>query len=124
MTLDESLVHALRSDYSHAPISRSDQVMLDYVIQLTKDATRITAEDHARLDGAGFDEKAILQIMLIASLFNYINRVADAPGAGRVLHPGVGSRPESQVTVSTRRRNRLAQCTQLTFMWMGIRRRL
>ena len=57
--------------------------MLDYVAQLTRDATRITPEHHARLRDAGFDDKAILQITLIASWFNYINRVADALGVGR-----------------------------------------
>ncbi len=31
----------------------------------------------------GFDDLEILQITLIASWFNYINRVADAPGIGR-----------------------------------------
>ena len=31
----------------------------------------------------GFDDKGILQITLIASWFNYINRVADALGVGR-----------------------------------------
>lgn len=57
--------------------------MLDYVVQLTKDATRISSQDHERLRGAGFDDKAILQITLIASWFNYINRVADSLGVGR-----------------------------------------
>jgi alkylhydroperoxidase family enzyme len=57
--------------------------MLDYVVKLTKDATRISKNDHARLRSAGFDDKAILQITLIASWFNYINRVADALGVGR-----------------------------------------
>lgn len=57
--------------------------MLDYVAQLTRDATRIGPEDHARLHESGFDDKAILQITLIASWFNYINRVADALGVGR-----------------------------------------
>jgi hypothetical protein len=32
---------------------------------------------------AGFDDRAILQINLIASWFNYINRVADGLGVGR-----------------------------------------
>src|SRR5712691_8957647 len=31
----------------------------------------------------GFDDRAILQITLIAAWFNYINRVADALGVGR-----------------------------------------
>lgn len=57
--------------------------MLDYVIQITKDATQITADDQVRLRSAGFDDKAILQITLIASWLNYINRVADALGVGR-----------------------------------------
>ncbi len=57
--------------------------MLDYVVQLTKDATRIGPQDHERLRSEGFDDRAILQITLIASWFNYINRVADALGVGR-----------------------------------------
>ena len=57
--------------------------MLDFVVQLTKDATKIQRDDHDKLRAAGFDDKAILQIALIASWFNYINRVADALGVGR-----------------------------------------
>jgi alkylhydroperoxidase family enzyme len=57
--------------------------MLDYVVQLTRDATAITPAHHERLRAAGFDDKAILQITLIAAWFNYINRVADALGVGR-----------------------------------------
>ncbi|HKY27848.1 MAG TPA: hypothetical protein VJM12_07880 [Pyrinomonadaceae bacterium] len=57
--------------------------MLDYVVQISHDATRISQADHDRLRSAGFDDKAILQITLIASWFNYINRVADALGVGR-----------------------------------------
>lgn len=57
--------------------------MLDYVVQLTRDATKISQGDHEKLHASGFDDKAILQITLIASWFNYINRVADALGVGR-----------------------------------------
>jgi alkylhydroperoxidase family enzyme len=35
------------------------------------------------LRAVGFDDTAILQITLIASFFNYINRVADGLGVGR-----------------------------------------
>jgi len=76
-------VSALQDDYAKAPISEQERVMLDYVAQLTRDATRISREDHARLREVGFDDKGILQITLIASWFNYINRVADALGVGR-----------------------------------------
>ena len=74
---------ALERDYRTAPLSEADRAMLDYVAQLTRDATRITPDDHARLRQVGFDDRAILQITLIASWFNYINRVADALGVGR-----------------------------------------
>jgi uncharacterized peroxidase-related enzyme len=77
------LVQALEADYTKAPIKEQDRVMLDYVVQVTKDATRIAPGDHDRLRAVGFDDKAILQITLIASWFNYINRVADALGVGR-----------------------------------------
>ena len=73
----------MEEDYEHAPISEQDRVMLDYVVQVTKDATRISPADHERLRAVGFDDKGILQITLIASWFNYINRVADALGVGR-----------------------------------------
>ncbi len=77
------MVDALQTDYENAPISEQDRVMLDYVVQLTKDATKISPKDHERLRAVGFDDKGILQITLIASWFNYINRVADALGVGR-----------------------------------------
>ena len=77
------MVQALQEDYRTAPIDESDRTMLDYVVQLTKDATKISKDDHERMRAAGFDDKAVLQITLIASWFNYINRVADALGVGR-----------------------------------------
>jgi hypothetical protein len=43
--------------------------MLDYVARLTREPSRMTPED--------------LQINLIASWFNYINRVANGLGVGR-----------------------------------------
>jgi alkylhydroperoxidase family enzyme len=57
--------------------------MLDYVVQVTRDATRIGPAYHDRMRAVGFDDRAILQITLIAAWFNYINRVADALGVGR-----------------------------------------
>ena len=76
-------MQSLRDDYTKAPLAAQDRAMLDYVVKLTKDATRVSPDDHARLRSVGFDDRAILQITLIASWFNYINRVADALGVGR-----------------------------------------
>jgi uncharacterized peroxidase-related enzyme len=76
-------VEALERDYTAAPITPQERVMLDYAVKLTKDATKVGKEDHERLRAAGFDDQGILQITLIAAWFNYINRVADALGVGR-----------------------------------------
>jgi alkylhydroperoxidase family enzyme len=81
--LDAEFVEALKRDYTSAPITHAERVMLDYVVQITKDATRITPEFHEQLRAVGFDDRGILQITLLASWFNYINRVADALGVGR-----------------------------------------
>jgi uncharacterized peroxidase-related enzyme len=83
VTLDKEMVEALKMDYATAPISAQDRAMLDYVVKLTKDATKVWKDDIDGLRAAGFDDRGILQITLIASWFNYINRVADALGVGR-----------------------------------------
>ena len=93
MTLDPALVDALCEDYRSAPISTQNRVMLDFVVQLTKDATRISPDDHRKLRAVGFDDTGILQITLIASWFNYINRVADALGVGREPEGPLDSTP-------------------------------
>jgi alkylhydroperoxidase family enzyme len=64
-------------------LSPADRAMLDFVGKITVDATSIGPDDHGKLRDQGFDDRAILQITLIASWFNYINRVADALGVGR-----------------------------------------
>jgi len=83
VTLDDALIAALREDYRTAPITEQERVMLDFVVKLTKDATRCSPADHEALRAVGFDDRGILQITLIAAWFNYINRVADALGVGR-----------------------------------------
>jgi len=57
--------------------------MLDYAAKLTHHAWKVTPEDIRRLRQVGFDDRGILQINLIASWFNFINRVADGLGVGR-----------------------------------------
>jgi uncharacterized peroxidase-related enzyme len=77
------MVAALQKDFRTAPISEQNKAMLEYVVKLTKDATQCSPADHDKLRAVGFDDRGILQITLIASWFNYINRVADALGVGR-----------------------------------------
>jgi alkylhydroperoxidase family enzyme len=73
----------LRRDPTKADLSTADKAIVDFVIRLTKAAYKLMPEDIAKLRSVGFDDVGILQITLIASWFNYINRVADALGVGR-----------------------------------------
>ena len=73
----------MEKDYTTAPITPQERVMVEYVVKLTKDATKVWKDDIEGLRKAGFNDRGILQITLIASWFNYINRVADALGVGR-----------------------------------------
>lgn len=43
----------------------------------------MTERDVQTLRDAGFDDRGILQITMIAGWFNYANRVADALGLGK-----------------------------------------
>jgi len=81
------MVAALQKDYRTAPISEQDKAMVEYVVKLTRDSTQCSRADHDKLRAVGFDDRGILQITLIASWFNYINRVADALGVGRDIQP-------------------------------------
>ena len=82
-SLDEELANALRRDWRTAPLDERDRALLGYVEKLTKDPVAVGREDIEALRTVGFDDTGILQINLIASWFNYINRVADGLGVGR-----------------------------------------
>lgn len=83
MTLDESLANAIKQDYTKSALSKRERAMLDYVAKLTRTPWLMQEEDIDILRENGFDDTAILQVNLIASYFNYINRVADGLGVGR-----------------------------------------
>ncbi len=83
VSLDDELTAALRRDYREADLNEADRAMLDFTVKLTHHAYKIQPSDLDRLRAVGFDDRAILQITIIAAWFNYINRVADALGVGR-----------------------------------------
>jgi uncharacterized peroxidase-related enzyme len=84
-TLDSALSEAVRlGRWRTAPnLSERDIAMLGYAEKLTKAPATVWETDIEQLRAVGFDDVGILQINLIASWFNYINRVADGLGIGR-----------------------------------------
>ena len=83
LTGDDALVAALKTDWRTAELEVADSAMLLYADKLTRECTSVTQVDLDALRAVGFDDTGILQINLIASFFNYINRVADGLGVGR-----------------------------------------
>jgi uncharacterized peroxidase-related enzyme len=83
VTLDESLAKAIKEDYTKAELTPRERAMLNYVAKLTLKPKSCSEDDIDELRKHGFDDLAILKINLIASWFNYINRVADGLGVGR-----------------------------------------
>ena len=85
MTLDAALSEAIfRGEWRKFDgLSDADRAMLGYAEKLTLAPATVQREDLDDLRAHGFDDRGILQINLIASWFNYINRVADGLGVGR-----------------------------------------
>lgn len=81
----EELVEQIIEDYTQAPISPADRAMLDYVVKLTHTPAAVTAADVQTLRGAGFDDRAILDIAQITAYFAFVNRTAD--GLGVTMEP-------------------------------------
>lgn len=82
-TGDDALVAGIQQGIDAAPLTPAERAMCLHAEKLTKDATQVQSSDLDALRAVGFDDRAILQITLIAAWFNYINRVADGLGVGR-----------------------------------------
>ena len=83
MTEDDALVEAIKTDWRSANLDPRERAVLEYAEAITKDATTVSAATLDGLRAHGFDDIGILQMTVIASWFNYINRMADALGVGR-----------------------------------------
>jgi uncharacterized peroxidase-related enzyme len=83
VTGDDKLVAAIETDWRSADLTDRERAMLEYAEVITKDATQVSPATLDGLRAHGFDDTGILQIAVIASWFNYINRMADALGVGR-----------------------------------------
>jgi alkylhydroperoxidase family enzyme len=82
-------------------LTERERAILTYVEKLTVRPATIWEGDVEALRAVGLDDTGILQVNLIASWFNYINRVADGLGVGK---PGVGE-PPADVGVGAQKHN-------------------
>ncbi|HVS14088.1 MAG TPA: peroxidase-related enzyme [Thermoanaerobaculia bacterium] len=74
------MADAVMTDYRQASLSDADRAMLDFAIKLTRSPAGMVRSDVERLRNVGFDDTAIHDIVQVAALFNYYNRLADGLG--------------------------------------------
>lgn len=80
------LVRAIAEDYTKAALSPADVTMLGFVEKLTRTPGDMQPADVEGLRQAGFEDRAIHDLVLVASYYAFVNRVAD--GLGVELEPG------------------------------------
>ena len=80
VTGDDKLVSEIKRDFETAGIDAATRALLRFACKLTHDATEVRREDIEALRGLGLTDRAILDGTIVAALFNYFNRVADALG--------------------------------------------
>jgi uncharacterized peroxidase-related enzyme len=73
---DKNKLDKFIEDFNSIEISLRLQAILDYVFKLTKNPSFIKENDINSLRKSGFSDKDILDINLITSYFNFVNRIA------------------------------------------------
>jgi uncharacterized peroxidase-related enzyme len=69
-------IQNLIKDYRSIDLSEKKRKMLFYVFKLTKTPYEVNKEDVEELQKSGFSDEDILNINLITSYFNFVNRIA------------------------------------------------
>lgn len=77
---DESLIAQLVSSPSTALLELKEKAMVKHAVVLTRDPSSLTEARVGALRESGMNDEEILQLTLIASYFNFVNRVADGLG--------------------------------------------
>ena len=72
---DDAAVEAIRRDYSTAPITPKERVMLGYAVKLTRIPNGVTDTDVQKLRDAGLTDGDILDTTFTAAYFNFVNRL-------------------------------------------------
>lgn len=67
-------------EYRRAELTAADRAMLDFAVKLTRAPAAMTEADVAGLRSQGFSDRAIHDVVQVAALFNYYNRIADGLG--------------------------------------------
>ncbi len=88
--MDSDIVAQVEIDYREAALTPGQRALADYAVKLTLTPGIMGQHDVDLLRKAGFDDDQIANANMVASYFNFINRVAD--GLGVDLEPEMQGR--------------------------------
>ena len=77
---DPILGDRITLDYRRAGLDERTVAMLDYAVKITRTPKECSEADINRLRALGFSDEAIFDIIEIAAMFNFTNRLASATG--------------------------------------------
>lgn len=96
LTGDAQLVDQLGVNYRHAPIGERERAMLDLAVKVTEASYRVSPDDYKPLLEAGWTESDVWDVIEVASMFNFTNRMASSLGwAPNELYGSMGRPPDS-----------------------------
>jgi len=72
---DDEAIRAIKVDYATAAIGPRERAMLDYAVKVTRTPAAVNDADIAKLRGAGLSDADVLDLTLVASYFNFVNRL-------------------------------------------------
>jgi len=73
-------VEQIKKDWREARLDDKTKAMLAFAEKITEDASQIKSQDIQSLQEIGLTDEEILDVVLIASFFNYMDRIADSLG--------------------------------------------
>jgi uncharacterized peroxidase-related enzyme len=77
---DEETVRRILEDFERAPLAPRLHAILTYAVKLTRSIHDVRQSDVEGLRRHGLTDEEILHVNLIASYFNYVNRIATGLG--------------------------------------------
>ena len=79
-TKDHLLVYHLQRDWRQHTLNAADKAMLLFTAKLNSHPGQVGQADVDALRAEGFEHRDVLDIVLVTSLFNFMNRLADGLG--------------------------------------------
>lgn len=76
--MDEQEIAAVLRDFRTAGLTGAEVAMMEFAQKLSRDSAAMTEADSQRLRDAGFDDREIVDIALVAAARNYYSRALHA----------------------------------------------